>query len=181
MSSNSHPSFHREPFSGPDADAHERRLLRLLMAQDGSTTRLCEAVAGGPVTLVVLQQQTTRQVPAVVRRHLPGEEFIERITFLGAHGQVLMDNLTYIALDGLAPDIEHDLRAGTKPIGYLLARMWVRREPLALADPLTARLWNAVGLPDDAATRSYRVVTPEGPRMLIAETWRRGMLMERGE
>ena len=35
-------------------------------------------------------------------------------------------------------------------------------------------------MPDAGATRSYRIVTPEGPRMLIAETYRRGMLMDRG-
>lgn len=149
------------------------------MAQDGSTTRLCEAVAGGPVALSLLHQQTTRQVPAVVRKQLPGEEFIERITFLAAHGEVLMDNLAYIALQGLPQDIERDLRAGTMPIGHLLARLWVRREPLALVDQLTNRLWNAVGQPDPRATRSYRIVTPDGPRMLICETWRRGMLMDR--
>lgn len=148
------------------------------MAQDGSTTRLCEAVAGGPVQLQLLHQQATRQVPAAVREHLPGDAFIERITCLAAHGEVLMDNLAYIALEGLPSDIERDLRAGTLPIGHLLARLWVRREPLPLDDSLTARLWDAVGSPDASATRSYRIVTPEGPRMLITETWRRGMLME---
>lgn len=179
MSSDSQPSFRRERFAGTQDSAAERRLLALLMAQDGSTTRLCEAVAGGPVRLQVLHQQATRQVPGAVRKQLPGEEFIERITFLAAHGEVLMDNLAYIALKGLAPDIERDLRAGTMPIGHLLARLWVRREALPLADTLTTRLWDAVGLPDAGATRSYRIVTPEGPRMLIAETWRRGMLMDR--
>jgi len=148
------------------------------MAQDGSTTRLCEAVAGGPVHLEVVHQQATRDVPAEVRAQLTGDDFIERITFLAARGEVLMDNLAYVALDGLAPDIERDLRAGKLPIGHLLARMWVRREPLPLADTLTARLWDAVGEPDASATRSYRIVTPEGPRMLITETWRRGMRME---
>lgn len=149
------------------------------MAQDGSTTRLCEAVAGGPVQLQLLHQQATRQVPAAVRTQLPGEQFIERITCLTAHGEVLMDNLAYIALDGLPTDIERDLHAGAMPIGHLLARLWVRREPLPLEETLTARLWSAVGMPDASATRSYRIVTPEGPRMLITETWRRGMLMDK--
>jgi chorismate-pyruvate lyase len=178
MSSDSQSSFRRAPFAGADSSAADRRLLAMLMAQDGSTTRLCEAVAGGPVHLRVVHQQATHEVPAAVRAQLPGEAFIERITFLAAHGEVLMDNLAYIALEGLAPDIERDLRAGSLPIGHLLARMWVRREPLALADTLAARLWDAVGQPDAGATRSYRIVTPEGPRMLITETWRRGMRME---
>ncbi|CAG1018180.1 chorismate--pyruvate lyase [Burkholderiaceae bacterium] len=176
MSFNSQQSFHRRLFA--DQGSREaNQLLRLLLAQDGSTTRLCEAAAGGPVSLRVLSQQAHGHVPAVVRLQLPGERFIERITFLAAHGEVLMDNLAYIALEGLDPAIETVLLAGTLPIGHLLARMWVRREAVADAQDLPQRLWDAVGLPDPSATRCYRIVTPEGPRMLIAETYRRGMRM----
>ena len=170
----------REPFLGDSPhDPHARRMLDLLLAQDGSTTRLCETVAGGPVELHVVSQRPTRDIPERVRALLPGGQFIERITSLAAHGEVLMDNLGFIALDGLAPDIAADLLAGQLPIGHLLARMWVRREPLAAAHELAAQLWAAVGQPDPAATRAYRIVTPEGARMVIAETWRRGMLMDR--
>ena len=165
----------------PAQAATARRVLQLLLAQDGSTTRLCETVAAGPVALWVYEQRTVDTVPAEVRAVLPGSRFIERITCLAAHGQVLMDNLTYIALDGLASDLQRDLEAATLPIGHLLARLWVRRAalttspsaPPALAD----RLWDVVGLPDAPASRSYSIVTPDGPLMLIAETYRRGMLM----
>jgi chorismate-pyruvate lyase len=183
MSSSSSNPPRRERFADaaatPAQAAIERQVLRLLMAQDGSTTRLCEAVAGGPVELLLIKQHVTSEVPAIVREQLPGTQFIERITSLAAHGQVLMDNLTYIALDGLEPAIDADLRAGTLPIGHLLARLWVRRERITQADELTRTLWNAVGLPDEAATRAYRITTPTSARMLIAETYRRGMLMER--
>ena len=175
---NSQESFHRMLFADPHAPDAAKQLLRLLLAQDGSTTRLCEAVAGGPVSLRVLSQQTLGDVPAIVSQQLPGELFIERITFLAAHGEVLMDNLAYIALDGLDPAIEDDLRAGTLPIGHLLARLWVRREAVADVPELPQRLWDMVGLPDPSATRCYRIVTPDGPRMLIAETYRRGMRIE---
>lgn len=177
MSFKSQPSF-RRLFADPDESRETSQLLRLLLAQDGSTTRLCEAVADGPVGLHVLSQHTLADVPAVVRQQLPGDRFIERITFLAAHGEVMMDNLAYIALDGLDPSIERDLRAGTLPIGHLLARLWVRREAVADAQELPRRLWDAVGLPDPPATRCYRILTPDGPRMLIAETYRRGMRME---
>ena len=177
MSSHSLELPRRERFAGADTPADAQRVLTLLLAQDGSTTRLCEAVAGAPVELHVLHQQATSAVPPVVREHLPGDQFIERITCLAAHGQVLMDNLSYIALQGLDPAIERDLRAGSMPIGHLLARLWVRREPILTPPELTQRLWSDVGLPDHDATRSYRIVTPETPRMLICETYRRGMLM----
>ena len=156
-------------------------MLRLLLAQDGSTTRLCETVAGRAVSLLLLHQATTTDVPPIVREALPGTHFIERITSLCAHGEVMMDNLTYIALQDLEPSLQRDLQAGTMPIGHLLARLWVRREPRADAASLQQRLWTTVGLPDPGATRAYRIVTPEGPRMLIAETYRRGMLMDRAE
>jgi len=184
MSSPSPESFRRERFIDPAAPASDHtqagRMLRLFLAQDGSTTRLCEVIAGGPIALRVLRQHATSDVPAIVRRQLPGERFIERITFLAAHGEVMMDNLSYIALPGLAPDIERDLLAGTMPIGHLLARLWVRREAVVDdAQGLAQHLWDAAGQPDADATRSYRIVTPEGPRMLICETYRRGMLMDR--
>jgi chorismate-pyruvate lyase len=178
MSSHSQASLRRERFTDAP-DAQQRRVLGLLLAQDGSTTRLCEAIAGGPIELHVIDQRVTSEVPEIVRRQLPGGTCVRRITSLAAHGQVMMDNLTYVALAGLEPDIEADLRAGQLPIGHLLARLWVRREPVMEAAELTQQLWDAVGLPDPAAARSYRIVTPGGARMVITEAYRRGMLMDR--
>ena len=128
----------------------------------------------------VIEQQHVGCVPAEVRSVLPGARFIERITCLAAHGQVLMDNLSYIALDGLAPDVQRDLEEGVMPIGHLLSRMWVRRSFLDPAPALYAKLWGAVGLPDSEASRVYCISTPDGPRMVIAETFRRGVLMASG-
>jgi len=184
MSSSVQETFQRQPFHDPSDEparaAHARSMLKLLLAQDGSTTRLCEAIAGGPIALLVLEQRVVRAAPREVHNALPGSSFIERITCLAAHGQVMMDNLSYIALDGLAPDLRRDLEGGAIPIGHLLARLWVRRAFLAAPPPmLFERLWGVVGLPDPVATRAYRIATPEGPRMLITETYRRGMLIER--
>ncbi|HEU4620755.1 MAG TPA: chorismate pyruvate-lyase family protein [Burkholderiaceae bacterium] len=175
MSSQSSKPLVRERFAATP-HAAEQRLLTVLLAQDGSTTRLCEAIAQGPIKLHVYRQHVTHEVPALVREYLPGKQFIERITSLVAHDRVLMDNLSYIALEGLEPDIEADLRAGTMPIGHMLSRWWVRRERIADFIDLAQRLWEAVGLPDLAATRAYRIVTPEAPRMVIVETYRRGMV-----
>ncbi len=161
--------------------AQARSVLQLLLAQDGSTTRLCETIANGPVSLHVIEQKVVESVPAQVRSALPGARFIERITCLAAHDQVMMDNLSYIALEGLAPDVRRDLESGQIPIGHLLARMWVRRSFLDVVPVLYDRLWSAVGLPDPDASRNYWIVTPDGPRMLIAETYRRAMLTGGGD
>jgi hypothetical protein len=81
-------------------------------------------------------------------------------------------------LEGLQADVRRDLEAGVMPIGHLLARLWVRRRFLEPVPALFERLWSvAGGLPDAGASRLYCIATPEGPRMLIAETFRRGMLM----
>ena len=172
-------SLRREPYvhacDEPAETSHARRLLTLLIAQDGSATRLCEALAGGPVSLHLLYQAPTENVPHVVRELLPGTHYLERVTCLAAQGQVMMDNLSYIALDDLEEPLRRELEAGQTPIGHLLGRLWVRREPLPDADVLYERLWREVGLTDSKATRAYRVITPKGPRMLIAEAFRRGM------
>lgn len=156
--------------------AHARYVLKLLLTQDGSTTRLCEAVAGSPVQLHVLAQRITGDVPAAVRRSLPGASFIERVTCLAAHGEVMMDNLSYIALEGLDARMRRELEAGATPIGHLLARLWVRRAALSSGHDLLERLWHHVGLPDAGASRHYRVEGTEGSMMVIAETFRQGML-----
>lgn len=182
MSSFAQPALQRQCFhqssDTPIQAARARHLLPLLLAQDGSTTRLCETIAAGAVSLQLLEQRMVDAVPAAVSAVLPGKRFIERITCLAAHGQVMMDNLSYIALDGLAADVKRDLEAGSMPIGHLLSRLWVRRSFLNAEPTLYARLWAAVGLPDPAASRVYSIATPEGPLMLIAEAYRRGMLME---
>ena len=181
MTDDASPAIRRRRYGVGATDAgarlHARRLLPLLIAQDGSTTRLCEAIAGGPITLRLVDQRVTTQVPAAVTAELAGSRFLERITSLSAHGEVMMDNLSYIALDRLPEDVQRDLLAGKLPIGHLLARLFVRRRFLpAVMDALLPRLWAAVGEPDPASSRAYVIASADGPAMLIAETFRDGML-----
>jgi chorismate-pyruvate lyase len=153
-------------------------LLRLLTAHDGSTTRLCEAVAGGPVAVQLLGQRVTQEVPAQVRQLLGADRYIERMTSLLAHGQVLTDNLVYVALDTLAPRLRSELEHGRRPIGHLLASDWTRREAVTVEPPVLQRLWRRVGLPDPRGMRCYRLRTLDGAAMLVCEVFRRGMLMQ---
>ena len=164
---------------GADA-AWAARTAALLLAQDGSATRLCELVAGGPVELVVHAQRelAEAEVPAAVRAQLPHGPLIERLVSLQAHGQVMMDNLSWLAPQALPPDIRQALAQGEAPIGHLLARMWIRRVTVAQPQPLWPPLWQRIGLPDPQATRSYAIHTHDGgAAMLITECFRRGMLM----
>jgi len=165
---------------GADDAVHRQRLrwlLQLLLAQDGSTTRICQAIAGKPLTLQLRSQQVTTDVPACVRAVLPGSQFIHRTTSLAAEGEIMMDNLVYVALDGVAEPLRSGLDSGAVPIGPLLESLWVRR--MALGPEVTAQLceqlWAEVGQADAPASRAYIITTPGGNLFVIAETFRRGM------
>jgi chorismate-pyruvate lyase len=178
MTSSAKPT--REYFTPADAhpaqQAETARLLRLLLAQDGSTTLLCETLVQGPIELQVLSQKVIANAPPIVQATLPGQRHLERITSLIAHGQVMMDNLCYVSLETVPADIRSDLEAGVMPVGHLLQRLWVRRAPVASKDwDWVHRLWNLTGLADINASRTYQITTPDGPLMVIAETYRRGM------
>lgn len=155
-------------------------VLRLLLHQDGSTTRLLEMLAGGPVSVQVLEQGVVRKLPPQLQGALPGRSFLRRMTALHAHGHVLLDSLSYIALDALPAGIVEGLQRGSTPIGHLLARLWVRRSFRAGDTQLFDELWNVVGVPDPLASRSCTILTPAGPCLVLAETFRRGVLPVEG-
>ncbi len=151
-------------------------LLRMLLALDGSTTRVCEALAQAPAQVQLIHQQQTQEVPAAVREQLGGSAWLARVTSLHAHGQVLMDNLSFTRLDAVPGWFLQRLNEGTAPIGHLLAQLFVQREPVASSPQIEQMLWQHVGLPDERASRSYRIVTEHGPLMLIFEAFRAGMV-----
>lgn len=155
-------------------DQRHAALLRLLLAQDGSATRLCEALAGRKVTVVLQHQVRTTDVPEVVRRELGGDEWLERATTLHAWGTVLLDNLSYTRLDRLPDWFLAKLDQGDTPIGYMLDQLFLQRDDLPLAADMAARLWPLVGLPDEGAAKLYRVAMPQGALMLVMETFRAG-------
>jgi chorismate-pyruvate lyase len=158
------------------ADPRHAPLRRLLLALDGSTTRVCEALVNHPIDVVVHHQQRTPDVPAAVREQLGGSAWLERVTSLVADGRVMMDNLSYTRLDAVPDWFLSKLDEGVAPVGHLLAHLFVQREAAPVDAATREALWRHVGCEDAAASRSYRVVTPEGPLMLIFEAFREGMV-----
>lgn len=149
----------------------------MLLAQDGSTTRVCEALTGAPVTVTLHHQARTGDVPAAVREALGGTAWLERVTSLSTPaGEVLMDNLSFTRLDAVPDWFLAGLDQGQAPIGHLLDKIFVRREPAETDAAVQALLWNRVGQPDPPASRSYRIRTPELPLMLIYEVFRGGLV-----
>lgn len=167
-------SVERHPFP---ATPEHAPLLRMLLALDGSTTRVCEAMAEAPLSVQLVQQEQTDHVPQAVREQLGGSRWLRRVTSLHAHAQVLMDNLSYTRLDAVPKDLLARLLEGSVPIGHLLQRFFVQREPRAGSPEIQQTLWHHVGQPDLRASRCYRIVTEQGPLMLIFETFRGGMVV----
>jgi chorismate-pyruvate lyase len=151
-------------------------LLRMLLALDGSTTRVCEALACGPVQLQLLHQAQTIEVPVAVREQLGGQSWLVRVTSLHARGHVLMDNLSYTRLDAVPAWFLSQLEQGQAPIGHLLERLFVRREKVPGSPELAQQLWQLVQQPDVRASRHYRISTPEGALMQIFEVYRAGIV-----
>lgn len=133
-------------------------------------------MCGRPVQIVLHRQQRTREVPRSVAEQLGGGHWLQRVSSLVADGRVLMDNLSYTRLDAVPDWFLRGLDEGAAPIGHLLARLFVQRQAIESEPALESGLWDVVGLPDPRASRAYRIVTPEGPLMLIFEVFRGAML-----
>lgn len=150
--------------------------LRLLLTHDGSTTRLCEAIEGAPMQIHLHQQQTVSQVPAEVLHILGGNLWLQRVTSLhNSKAEVFMDNLSFTRLDAVPAWFIEALNEGSTPIGRLLDQLFIKRVKTPTSPALQDLLWNAVGMPDARASRSYYVATPEGPFMLIFEVFRNAL------
>ena len=157
-------------------NASHAPLLRTLLALDGSTTRVCEALVQQPVQVLLHHQQQTCEVPDAVRQQLGGNAWLARITSLHAEDQVLMDNLSYIRLDAMPYTFLQGLKEGRAPIGHLLQTLFVQCEAVASSAQIEQTLWQCAGQVDGRASRVYRVVTANGPLMLIFEVFRGGLV-----
>ena len=148
-------------------------LRRLLLAHDGSTTRLCEAVALQPIKVLLHEQKRMTEAPEDILKHLGGSHWLSRVSSLYTpEGKVMMDNLSFTRLDKVPTWFLRKLDEGQVPIGQMLQQIFVRRKPIETSQTLQNLLWSQVGLPDPDTTRGYLIVTPEGPLMLIFEVFR---------
>ena len=167
-------SVDRQPFP---SDSSHAALRRLLLAHDGSTTRLCEAVAQESMQVELHFQERITEAPAEVVEHLGGTHWLCRVTSLcTSEGSVLMDNLSFTRLDVVPDWFLKKLDEGRAPIGHMLNELFVRRQTLHTSLALQQMLWSRVGMEDMAASRGYRIVTPQAPRMLIFEVFRAAIL-----
>ncbi len=85
-----------------------------------------------------------------------------------------MDNLTFTRLDRVPAWFLSDLEQGRAPVGHLLEKLFVRREPIVSNPDLEQVLFEIVGFPDSGSSRAYTVNTEDGALMLVFETYRAG-------
>jgi chorismate-pyruvate lyase len=148
----------------------------MLIGQDGSTTRLLETIAGERISVHIIEQGVVRELPRDLASGLAGKSFLRRVTALEAKGHVLLDCLSYIAMDVLPKPIVRELQEGVLPIGSVLSRVCTRRTFRNHDESLLRELWSVVGYPDWRASRSSCLHTPAGACMILGETFRRGVL-----
>ena len=152
-----------------------RNLLKLLLAQDGSTTKLCEAITDAQVLLTVHTQTQVETVPEIVQVELGGANLLKRVTSLHTEASVLMDNLTFTNLDRVPDWFLNELEQGLSPIGHLLSTLFVQRRRIKSTPELEAQLFEIVGFADSSASRTYTISTEHGALMLVFETYRDGL------
>jgi chorismate-pyruvate lyase len=180
MNSPAPGQLRREPFPSPSEHANdvawEEVILRMLIGQDGSTTRLLETMAGERISVHIIEQRVLHELPQELTGDLPGNSFLRRVVALEAKGHVLLDSISYIAMDALPEPISRELQEGVLPIGTVLSRLWTRRTFRDQDTNLFEQLWSATGHPDRRASRSSCLHTPNGPCIILGETFRHGVL-----
>lgn len=124
----------------------------------------------------LLEQEAVDDLPSEMGQVLAGRRFLRRMVSLEARGHVMLDSWSYIAMDALPASAVEQLEAGATPIGHILAPLWVQRRFRQGDMQLFQDLWAAVGHPDPGASRSYSILMPEGPCMVVGETFRGGAL-----
>jgi chorismate-pyruvate lyase len=161
--------------SGTPLAAWAEAWLRVLLTHDGSATLLCETIARQRVSLEVSHQAIATEAPEVVAAHLGGRRFLERQVVLHHENEVMMDNLTYVALDLIDDDVAAHLAERRSPIGHIFEHKPTKKRPIALDCAILDRLWSRAGIPDAEAARSYVLNADRAACMLITECYRAGM------
>jgi chorismate-pyruvate lyase len=147
---------------------------RMLLANDGSTTRLLEAVLRGPLTVIVEEQvaEDAADLPRPVRQALrlaEGESVVTRRSLLvtGDHRPVSR-NLVVIAA---APHDPLYLLAADRavPLGLALVSAGIEQRRTTL---VTGRCsWQQTGPHRPAAVKTYLIATGGRPRLHLREVY----------
>jgi chorismate-pyruvate lyase len=152
------------------------RDLRLLIATNGTLTRILGIVADEEIVVHIVEQEIHRVAPEEAERgQLPGDRVLQRRVVLqgrsSGHRFVAAESL--IAIDVLPPAITASLTETRCPIGEVMAAerletfkeaadVWIGQSPN----------WMVQGQPSpppDIVSRRYRIIVEGRPVIIIAE------------
>jgi chorismate--pyruvate lyase len=167
---------HREAVNGEEFRKLDRD-LQILLATNGTLTRILGIVAHDEIVVDVVNQQV-HQVAAgrPTWQHLPGSRILQREVLLKGRssGRRFVAAESLIAVDLLPADITAGLTATDSPIGEIMAasRLETFKEP---AEVWTGELpgWlTSAGCQDPrrkTVSRRYRIIAGGQPVMVITE------------
>lgn len=145
-------------------------LTRVLLASDGSTTLLLQALTGGSIkaNLTSLTHQPATRLPADLRSQLQIADkttaIVRRSLLLDQHGTPVSRN--EVIASGNNPLVRRVLTNPTRPIGLNLIAHALDHSRRCHVTGLTS--WNARL---DAASKAYLVQVGDAPLMFIWETY----------
>jgi 3-deoxy-7-phosphoheptulonate synthase len=145
---------------------------RMLLSSDGSTTRLLDAAVGSPMRVEVRSQYVaaSRDLPSAVCRALrlaPGAgALVRRSALRDEHGRCVSVN-TVTASCHEDPRLGPVVTDTTRPLGRDLARLGLRRHPLAV----DRTVWPEDDRRQMAARKTYLVLDGDQPVLHISEIY----------
>lgn len=159
------------------------RDLRILIATDGTLTRILNAVADDEIVLQIIKQQIHHFAPKIPElEQLPSGRVLQRHILLKGRssGNPFVAAESLIAIDLLPPAITASLTKTESPIGEVIARscletfkeaakVWIGELPgwLALAGHQNSR--------PRTVARRYRIITGGRPVIIITEYFLRNV------
>jgi chorismate lyase len=166
-----------ECFLADDEIRNLNRDLRILIASNGTLTRILGIVANDEIGVQIVDQQVHRMAPGIPGlEHLPSGRVLQRRILLkgrsSGHPFVAAESL--IAIDSLPTEITTTLTTTVHPIGEVIAgscletfketaEVWIGRPPdwLPLAGHRNSE--------ERIVARRYRVIAGGRPVMIITE------------
>lgn len=162
------------------------RDLRILIATDGTLTRILNAVADDEIVLQIIKQQIHHFAPKIPElEQLPSGRVLQRHTLLKGRssGNPFVAAESLIAIDLLPPAITTSLTSTARPIGEVMAascietfkkqvKVWIGELPE----------WLALGGYQNSRTRTvarrYRVIAGGQPVLIITEYFLRSVFQD---
>jgi chorismate-pyruvate lyase len=174
-----------ESFLPDDEIRKLNRDLRILIASNGTLTRVLGMVANDEIVVQIVKQQAHRAPSTPGSEHLPSGRVLQRQILLKGRssGHAFVAAESFVAIDLLPSAITTSLTTTERPIGEIIdasrletfkeaAKVWIGPPPgwLALAGYQNSE--------PRIAARRYRVITGGQPAIIITEYFLRKVFQD---